>query len=461
MKRLNIYSFFALVLLAAGCSKFTDVAPKGKLIPRTVTDYEGFMNDIVLADAAYLYSEYMSDDLQLTDAAAASQAANRTGKSYFWDKELLKSTEDDAEWNTPYNRIYYCNLVLDNIGNATEGTEADKNRIRAEAMIHRAYYLFNLANLYGKDYQETTAATDLAVPVMLKADLEAKSTRASVKEVYDKVITDLTAALNTPELPDFGRNYVHPGKAGALAILARVYFLKGDLKTAAEYADKALAKRSTLLDYNTLEFINPARPFSGVKNKPTPEANPENLFSRTNSSSGIFVRFMISPDLHTMLGEKDLRFVFNFTRLTTTGAVSANPLPDYLNGAPNFSIGVPEMMLIKAEYLAKQGQINDALTLLNNLRLSRFKPADYTALTAATPEEALVKVLEERRRELFYHGTRWFDLKRLNRTDAFKKTLTRSHNGRVETLQPNSPRYLMQIAPKILGINPGILPNER
>ncbi|MBO9632058.1 MAG: RagB/SusD family nutrient uptake outer membrane protein [Chitinophagaceae bacterium] len=461
MKLTNIFFFFSILLLATGCSKFTDVKPKGKLIPTTVEDYEGFLNDIVLADAAYIYSEYMSDDLTLTDAAAASQAGNRTGKSYFWDKDLIKSTEDDAEWNTPYNRIYYCNLVLDNIDNATDGTEASKNRIRSEAMIHRAYYLFNMANLYGKDYQEASAATDLAVPILLKADLEAKSTRATVKEVYDKVIADLTAAINNPDLPDFGRNYVHPGKAAAMAILARVYFLKGDYKNAADYADAALAKKSTLVDYNTWEFTNPARPFSGIKNKTAPELNPENLYCRTNSYTNIFIRFMINPDLHAVLGEKDLRYVFNFTRLTSTGATSTNPLPDYLNGAPNFSIGVPEMMLIKAEYLARQGQINDAMTILNTLRTKRFKPADYIALTAANADEALVKVLEERRRELFYHGTRWYDLKRLNHDGRFQKTLTRSHNGRTETLAPGSPRYLMQIAPKIIGLNPGITPNER
>lgn len=461
MKRFTILSFLSLLILATGCSKFTEVAPKAKLIPETVNDFEGFLNDIIMADATYIYSEFMTDDLLLPDAVAASLAGNRIGKSYFWDKELLKATEDDAEWNGPYSRIYYCNLVLGRIDEATGGTAEEKNRIKGEAMILRAYYLFSLANLYGKDYQEATAATDLAVPIMLKADLEAKATRQTVKEVYDKVITDLTAALNIADLPDFGKNYVHPGKAGAAGLLARVYFLKGDFQKAAEYADAALVIKNTLLDYNTFSFTSATNPFGGVKNKPIPEANPENLLYRTNSSKGIFTKFMIQPDLLAVLGETDLRYVYNFTRRTTGGLPSASPYPDYLNAEPNFSIGVPEMMLIKAEYLARNGQSNDAMDILNTLRVKRFKPAEYTALTAATPEEALVQVLEERRRELFYHGTRWYDLKRLNRTDAFKKTLTRSHNGREARLEPNSSRYLMQIAPKIIGINPAIIPNER
>ena len=458
--KLSITTYiFSLLLLATGCSKFTDIKPKGLLIPKTVEDFEGFLNDISLANATYLTCEYMTDDYRLTDAIAASSGANRSGRSYFWDKDLLKDTEDDAEWNTPYANIYNCNLVLDNIDAATDGTQGDKNRIKAEALILRAYLHFTMANLYGKDYQSATAATDLAVPLILKVDLEAREKRATVKEVYDRVIEDLTTAINTAELPDFGRNYVHAGKAAAMAILARVYFFRGDFKSAAEYADKALAKNNTLLDYNSFAFNDPAKPFGGVKNRPVPELNPENLYSRTNSQTLVFQNFLIGESLDQVLDDKDLRFVYNFAYQDKSGKPAT--IPNYTNFAVNFSIGVPEMMLIKAEYLARSGQTNEAITILNTLRVKRFKPADYTALTASTPDEALVRVLEERRRELFYHGTRWFDLKRLNRDDRFKVTIQRTHPVRSATLEPNSPRYVLQIAPKIISINKNIVPNER
>ncbi|NML22247.1 RagB/SusD family nutrient uptake outer membrane protein [Pseudoflavitalea sp. G-6-1-2] len=459
MKLSNLSYLFLLLLVATGCSKFTDIKPKGFLLPKTVDDYQGFMNDIVLANAGYLNNEFMTDDLRFTDDFAASQSITRQGRSYFWDKEILRATEDDAEWNTPYNMIYYCNLVLENIDAATNGTQEQKDLAKAEALVHRAFQHFHLASNYGRDYQAATASTDLAVPLMLKPDLEAKSSRATVQEVYDKVITDLKAALNITALPDFGRNYVHPGKAGVLAILARVYFFMGDYKTAAEYADAALAKNNTLLDYNTFKFTSATNPFSGVTGRPAAELNPENLFSRTNSQGNIFRVFLIGDSLHRVLGEKDLRFYFNFAYRTRGGA--ASPFPNYLEALPNFSIGVPEMMLIKAEYLARQGQTNDAINILNTLRQKRFKPADYVALTASNAEEALVRVLEERRRELFYHGIRWFDLKRLNRDDRFKLTIARTHPAKSATLEPNSPRYVLPIPPKVVDLNPNIKPNER
>jgi tetratricopeptide (TPR) repeat protein len=461
MKQFKIYLLLFAVLLATGCNKFLDVAPKGKFIPRTVADYELFLNDLLLADAGYGNEEFMTDDLSYSDKMLASLGDGRTAKSYLWLKDLMKLQEDDQEWNNMYRNIYNCNLVLANIGTATNGTAEDIARLTAEAKVQRAYYYFHLANLFGNDYQPVTAATDLAVPLLLQPDLEAKTARATVKEVYDQVLKDLSEALAEPDLPALGRNYVHPGKAAAYALQARIFLFMGDYSQALQAANAALAIQNTLFNYNSMSLINPARPYSGFNNRPVLTSHPENIFTKNTSLSGILVRFMGGDDLLALLGEKDLRYVYNFTRLDRTGAPSTNPKPDYFGNYPNYSIGVPEMLLIKAECLARSGNKDESIDLLNTLRRNRFKPADYSALTAADAADALAKVLEERRRELFYHGLRWFDLKRLNREDRFKKTLTRVYNGQTYTLAPGDPRYLLQIAPKIIQINPAIIQNPR
>lgn len=461
MKKIFIYSFCVLMFAGSGCKKFMDVTPKGLFLPKTVADYELFMNDVLIADAAYGYEEFMTDDIAYTDDILVSQLNYRNGRSYLWQADLFKVTEDDGEWNNMYRNIYNCNLVLKNIGDATGGTPADKERIIAEAKIHRAYYYFHLANLFGNDYQEATAAKDLAVPLLLVPDLEAKTSRATVKEVYEQVLKDLSDAIALNGLPDMGSNYVHPGKAAALALQARVYLYMGDYSKAMKAATDALVLHNTLLDYNTFSLVNPARPYSGVNGRPTVDKNPENIYTKTNSNNGIITRFMIHPDLLQILGETDLRYVYTFTRLTRTGAVSTNPYPDYFANTVNYSIGVPEMMLIKAECLARDQETGEAVKILNELRKKRFKPGDYSDVSAATADEALGLVLEERRRELMYHGLRWFDLKRLNRDERFKKTLTREYDGTVYTLAPQDPKYLLQIAPKIVQINPAIIPNPR
>lgn len=461
MKKLAIYSITLLALFSSSCKKFLDVTPKGKFLPKTVAEYELFMNDPLIADAAYGYEEWMTDDVALTDDGLGLLGDSRSARSYLWAKDLFKVMEDDGEWNGLYKNIYNCNLVLQEIGTATGGTPEDVSRITAEAKIHRAFAYFHLAGLFGNDYQAATAGTDLAVPILLVPDLEAKTKRATVKEVLDQVIKDLSEALAESGLPDMGRNYVHPGKAGAYALQARVYLYMGNYEQAQKAASAALALKNTLLDYNTISFSNPAKPYSGLKGLPTVDANPENILSRTTSQGGIIARFMINPELLGILGEKDLRYVYSFTRILKNASYPVNPYPDYFANYINYSIGVPEMMLTKAECMARSNSKDEAINLLNTLRQKRFKPAEYTALTASTAEEALVQVLQERRRELMYHGVRWFDLKRLNRDPRFKKDLTRSYKNVTYTLEANSARYLLQIAPKIITINPAIIQNPR
>lgn len=460
--KIKILIIAALILTGLGsCKKYLDAVPvKGKVVPKTLADFEEFLNDIILSQSGYIYPEFMGDDILFSNIT--SPTTDRRSKSYTWQKDLLLSTEDDSEWNAPYNYIYIFNLVLDNLQTATQGTDQNRNRLKGEALTQRAYYLFTLANLYGKDYVAATASTDLSVPLMLHADLEAIAKRATVQEVYDQVINDLQTAISIADFPDMGRNYIHPGKLAATALLARVYLFKGDYVNAQKYANDVLAKKSTLFDWNTMSFSNPARPSaSTISNMPLPQNNIENIFTKTASNSGLLVRFMASDDLLTVLTQNDLRYVFSFTKLTSTGAPSTSVNPDYLGTTPNFSIGVPEMMLTKAECLARSGDKDAAMAVLKTLRLKRFKTDAEATLTATSADDALLKVLQERRRELLFRGVRWFELKRLNRDDRFKKTLSRVVSAQTYTLEPNSGRYPLQIAPKIIGINPLITQNER
>lgn len=88
--------------------------------------------------------------------------------------------------------------------------------------------------------------------------------------------------------------------------------------------------------------------------------------------------------------------------------------------------------------------------------------SDIQSQSAATNQEALDKVLTERRKEMCMLGcTRVIDLKRLNREARYAKTITHVANGQTYTLEANSPRYIFPIPPKVLSFNPNMEPNER
>ncbi|WP_261387852.1 hypothetical protein [Chitinophaga pinensis] len=63
------------------------------------------------------------------------------------------------------------------------------------------------------------------------------------------------------------------------------------------------------------------------------------------------------------------------------------------------------------------------------MREKRFQTADYVALTATDVNDAIVKVVQERRREFFCRMLPWFDQRRLKDDPLFRKTYTRTWQG--------------------------------
>jgi hypothetical protein len=82
---------------------------------------------------------------------------------------------------------------------------------------------------------------------------------------------------------------------------------------------------------------------------------------------------------------------------------------------------------------------------LNALLVKRWKTGTFIPLTASNTDDALNKILLERRKELCFRGIRWSDLKRLNKDLKYSKTLVRVLNGQTYTLLPNDPKYVLPI----------------
>ncbi|WP_185937057.1 RagB/SusD family nutrient uptake outer membrane protein [Chitinophaga polysaccharea] len=455
----------SLVLLVSSCKKFLDVRPDNttNINPRTIHDFEEILNNSGLATPNYMLADFAGDDVWLSDKVmnSGNTAVAYYMNTYAWASKVWRPSDDDEMYNGTYQLILPMNVILDNIEKATGDTAGQKAIVKAQACINRAYYYLQLANIYGPDYQPASAGQDLAVPLVLHPDATQQPRRNTVKEVYDQILTDLQLAINTPSLPDFGVDVIHPGKAAAYAMLARTYLLMSDYEKALETADGALKIRSMLLNYAADK-----KPFT-LKDQ---EKNPEVLLARVYIDHSYFRRFSetiyASIALSDLLGTSDMRFVVNFDEPDEGNHVAYKEYSDGNISSMqfNYSLTVAEMMLIKAECLARKGDEVSSVALLNRLRQSRFNEADYTPLTVSPGKDALTLVLEERRRELFFHGgLRLFDLKRLNRDPRFKLDLTRvsAKDSVIATLPALSPKYLMPFTPKTIANNPSIIQNER
>jgi tetratricopeptide (TPR) repeat protein len=471
------YIYCLITLLAgSGCKKFLDIKPPTNVNtnPHMIAELEQILNNVDLASPDYLVVDLMSDDVMLPDNLLNVYSGDFYIKAYQWWPTIWDSAESDPMYNRAYQMILQCNVILDRLPSAPDGSPAQKSTISAQAKINRAYYYFQLANLYGKGYNAATAAQDLAIPLVLKPDASLLPARATVSQVYAQILKDLQDAVSTADLPNFGSDIIHPGKAAAFALQARVYLFMANYEQALASANAALQIKSTVMDYNKFSLQN-NDPSGGILNRPltliNEASNPETFLARVNLDYTFFAKFLtvpyISNELMTLMGNNDLRFVYNFDQHSgaayPTYFVYKNN--SYNTMVFNYSIGVPEMLLIKAECLARMGDATSALMQLELIRKFRFKTADYVSLDNSGPDNALKQVLEERRKELFLHGgLRLFDLKRLNMDPRFSKEIVRisdTDGHSIVRIEPGSPAYLMPFAPQIIAANPSIIQNPR
>jgi hypothetical protein len=85
---------------------------------------------------------------------------------------------------------------------------------------------------------------------------------------------------------------------------------------------------------------------------------------------------------------------------------------------------IAEVLLNKAEALARKGEMTTALDAANILRAKRLKT--YAALTASSAADALRQILQERRRELPF-SFRWADIRRFSVNETPNDDVTVTH----------------------------------
>jgi len=442
------------VLFCTGaCRKYVEIAPVNTRVLEKTPDYQSLMYNTTTFDRSYYAPAFAGDDIGTDDIRWQNIQNVVPGNLYTWSAKIYGATEEDTDWRALYEQLYLCNTIVSDVMKSKGGTEAQKQGILSAALVHRAFIYFTLVNLYGKQYDAATAATDPGVPLVLEPRFFTDLTRASVQEVYSQIKADLNQALpGLPDLPDFNSN---PSKAAAYGIMARVCLHTREFAEAERNADLTLALKSTLIDLKTYA----ASPIGF----PTRNLNPEEILLKKLTQ--VPLSFPMSADAISMFSTTDLRYqlftvdgITLFSPTFNTRAFTRNLVG---NEGSFTGPNVPEMMLIKAECEARAGNAGVAVGILNDLRTKRFRTADYVALTATDATDALHKVIDERKREFLGRGFRWFDQRRLSKDAGFVSTVTRSYRGVTYTLEPGSNKYVFPICDKYILLNPEIIQNPR
>lgn len=447
-KKLYSICLLAIVAMALGsCKKFLDErTSKNTQLPlktmahltALLENYNNFYSD---ENSAWM----CTDDFGLNATTYDNKRGNFTFLptifTAFWDVEFNPLTANsDRLWASTageWRDVFYANSVLNNLEIVTGGTEAEKARIKADAHMLRAYAYWQLANTYCLPFTEANKG-EMGLPIKKSTSFEEDLTRVSLEETYAFIEADLQEALkiNKPLVVGGRPEHWRSNTAAVNGFAARYYLNRNNYTEALKYANLALAEYSTLVDYN-----NPAEMYYGSPatfsvtggpsytcQYPFTHNNQTNLVDMIGWKEFLYFRmqnygswlYLPSQDLLSLYDQaNDRRYEFHIVENGSYFLGSNTPT----NGLPQyvffFKDRIPsgpttaEMYLIKAECLARTADMSGALTAVNTLRSKRIRPGATVNLTAASPAEALRKILQERRREMPF-VQRWYDLRRFN-----------------------------------------------
>jgi starch-binding outer membrane protein, SusD/RagB family len=443
MKYINYIKILSLIILLGSCKKYLDKKSNPLLdTPKNLDDLQLILNEpnfyMAMTGVNVASDEYYlryNDWLALTNGTYNKEA-------YIWDARPENTASD---WSIGYNAIFYANTVLDHLENMKNlGSESEWNDIKGQALFYRAHSFFQLSQMFSTQFNSNTADNDLGISLRLTSDFNKPTTRATVKQSHERIITDLEEAL--PLLPQKSQFQTRPGRATVYALLARTYLIMEEYTKAREAADNCLKLYDTLMHYKDISTIvrfNPEVIFYTMSTAPINGRT----YARVDSS--LYKLFDSNNDLRKTIFFKDNGDKTYLFRGSYDGASTR-----IFNG-----IATDEVYLIRAEAYAHEGNIINAMADLNKLLTKRWKPGTFTPLTANSMAEALSHILRERRKELIYRGTRWSDIRRLNNNGA-NISIERNLNGQNVSLSPNDPRFLFLIPQDVIDIS-GIQQNPR
>ncbi len=415
--------------------------------------------------AIHIALESMTGDLVVT---------NDTGYDWFsqWGANQALGPNYAAvslTWNNYYTWIKAANDLISTIDPATATPEM--KIYLGYAYTYRAMFYLDLVRLYefkANNYTKGANVVGLGVPIVTEKTTEAeakKNPRATVAEVYDKVIfPDLTKA------EELLTDYKAPNKytislALVYGLKARAYLergtanVEGAFASAATYARKAITA-SSCVPLTEAQWEDPKTGFnsatannSWIWGLALPSESVANLFNFTAhmsteeswTSYGWRVGRGINKSLYQKINDKDFRkhswldpdrsfyaykscrpadgkdsYVTHFnTNLKDYACIKFRPAQgaysDYKVGgaADHVCMRVEEMYFIEAEAVA-HSNLGEGVTLLNTFMKNRITDGSYDCTaTASSIANFTEELMLQKRIEFWGEGVILFDLKRL------------------------------------------------
>lgn len=465
-----IYSLLAasVVFVLPGCSKFTEITPKGYNVLSSVSDLDLLMNfdyslngsvrDTALAARTTAQNAFQANDAEVLVNDIYPRIVNVPNLISLGVKSLdyaLVTYDETVDRKTlavtdiKYEKLYaiinnVCNVVLIK-ADAAKGDQVKAKQLKAEAYILRAWFHYLLVNFYAKAYNPATAASDGGIPYVKEDNIVAvPNLKSTVEEVYKNMVADVDAALQLNSLPAIPVNNMRVGKGFAYAVQAKI------LLSMRNYAGALTAANASLAINN---FVYNDRLFAPVGTaaftKPAVTAL-DNLFYAAHQ-----VPLLLAPSLEILNNYYEPGNIINsyikpyYPAGNPFNNITGSVLWFSQAGTYNINSGgltTVDTYLMKAECLARSGpqqNLAEAMRILNEeIRMKRIHANNYVGLTATTEAQAMAILKKISRIELLFTYKNFLNIKRWNTEDAYKETITRTIGAVTYSLKPESPLWI-------------------
>ncbi len=452
--------------MLASCDKFLEETSQDEFEPKNTESFAELLQGQGYPFFSTLdgLTNLMSDDVMGVKSSEYNYDKTRLAyKDVFaWQPYMHSSVAmGSTMYKNLYAKIMVCNMITE-LAPGSAGSQADKDQVVGEALALRAYYYFQLVNLFAKPYNApgTTPEQSPGVTLSLKSEvLDEGMPRHSVREVYARITADIEEAIALLERHRKNNGAFRISHTAARLFASRVYLYMEDWDQVIAHAGKALESAPGLVhlpDYALSNTMNP-------NNGPISSRFPETIFvfQGVDATYGLYGPYAMSGDLSGSLDGTDsrkskfmnLNAYYGFYQSSKAGTSEMGnawrTAELYLNRAEAYA------MKYKAGHSAS-GPL--AVADLNALRSKRFASyADYV-LTTADALETFCR--EERRRELFFEGHRWFDLRRYGMPQIKHTWVDATGTRTVYTLNAQDPAYVLPIPEDILQRNRTLTQNE-
>jgi hypothetical protein len=261
--------------LLAGCE--LERLPYDEISAERLT--AGNIEDITRGNYAKLKEEYYFKTLyQMGEYGGDNVSLSGTTTDLLYNtyayRRLLTNHYTADVWQFTYQMVVNINAIIEKVG---EGESTEKDQLLGENYFLRGLLYFHLCNIFGRPYVQSPA-TNPGVPLKLTSDINDFPPRATVAEVYDRVLNDFKkgASLMSASKPN-----IYASREVAYAYLSRVCLYMQNWEGAKAYADSVITSgRYALLqgeDYKTYP-------------RKVPEENSETIFA---------IRMMKDTDFET------------------------------------------------------------------------------------------------------------------------------------------------------------------